>query len=64
MEPITWELFEKQVAECRLCSLCSQIKNKVPGQGDRRSPLMFIGEGPGRWRTRRAWPLWARRASC
>ena len=33
MEPISWELFEKQVAECRLCSLCSQIRHKVPGQG-------------------------------
>ena len=47
MEPISWELFEKQVAECRLCSLCAQIKHKVPGQGDRRAPLMLIGEGPG-----------------
>ena len=44
---ITWELFEKQVAECRLCSLCTGIRNKVPGQGDRQAPLMLIGEGPG-----------------
>ncbi len=47
MPDITWELFEKQVAECRLCSLCGQIRHKVPGQGDRSSPLMLIGEGPG-----------------
>ena len=32
---------------CRLCSLCRQIHHKVPGQGDRHAPLMFIGEGPG-----------------
>ena len=47
MDPITWELFERQVAECRLCPLYGQIRNKVPGQGDRNAPLMLIGEGPG-----------------
>ena len=44
---ITWELFEKQVEECRLCPLCQRIRHKVPGQGDRNAPLMLIGEGPG-----------------
>ena len=47
MEEITWELFERQVETCRLCPLCQQIRHKVPGQGDRNSPLMLIGEGPG-----------------
>ena len=47
MEPITWELFEQQVAACRLCPLWGQIRNKVPGQGDRNAPLMLIGERPG-----------------
>ena len=47
MPEITWELFDKQVAECRLCPLCRNIRNKVPGQGDREAPLMLIGEGPG-----------------
>ena len=47
MAEITWELFERQVEACRLCPLCQQIRNKVPGQGDRKSPLMLIGEGPG-----------------
>ena len=47
MEEMTWELFEKQVEDCRLCPLCQHILHKVPGQGDRHSPLMFIGEGPG-----------------
>ena len=46
-EGITWDLFEKQVEACRMCSLCRQIHHKVPGQGDRQSPLMLIGEGPG-----------------
>ena len=47
MEEITWELFEEQVQACRLCGLYQGIRHKVPGQGDRNSPLMFIGEGPG-----------------
>ena len=47
MNPITWELFERQVEECRLCPLYGQIRHKVPGQGDRNAPLMLIGEGPG-----------------
>jgi DNA polymerase len=47
VEEITWELFERQVEACRLCPLCQQIRHKVPGQGDRNSPLMLIGEGPG-----------------
>ena len=48
MAEITWELFERQVAECRMCGLCRNIHNKVPGQGDHEAPLMLIGEGPGR----------------
>ena len=44
---ISWELFDRQVEECRLCSLCRNIRHKVPGQGDRHAPLMLIGEGPG-----------------
>ena len=47
MTQVSWELLEKQVAACRMCSLCEGIHHKVPGQGDRQSPLMFIGEGPG-----------------
>ena len=47
MAEITWELFEEQVQACRLCGLYRGIQHKVPGQGDRNSPLMFIGEGPG-----------------
>ena len=47
MPEITWALFRQQVAACTLCPLYQGIRNKVPGQGDIHSPLMFIGEGPG-----------------
>lgn len=47
MPEITWALFQEQVSACALCPLHQGIRNKVPGQGDQASPLMFIGEGPG-----------------
>ncbi|MBE5803196.1 MAG: uracil-DNA glycosylase [Clostridiales bacterium] len=47
MAEISWELFDRQVAACGLCPLHRGIRNKVPGQGDKCAPLMFIGEGPG-----------------
>ena len=47
MSEISWSLFRQQVEACAMCPLCQGIRNKVPGQGDIHSPLMFIGEGPG-----------------
>ena len=47
MPEISWALFRQQVEACALCPLHQGIRNKVPGQGDIHSPLMFIGEGPG-----------------
>ena len=47
MPELSWALFRQQVAACTMCPLCQNIHNKVPGQGDIHSPLMFIGEGPG-----------------
>ncbi len=47
MPEITWELFDRQVEACGMCPLHEHIHHKVPGQGDRQSPLMLIGEGPG-----------------
>ena len=47
MADLTWEVFHQQVEACAMCPLHANIRHKVPGQGDTRSPLMFIGEGPG-----------------
>lgn len=47
MAEMTWESLLAQVEACRACPLCEHIHHKVPGQGDRTSPVMFIGEGPG-----------------
>ena len=44
---VSWEMLEQAIAGCEKCSLHTQIHHKVPGQGDRKAELMFIGEGPG-----------------
>ncbi|HMP77083.1 MAG TPA: uracil-DNA glycosylase [Kiritimatiellia bacterium] len=35
------------VAACKKCRLCESRTNVVPGQGNPRPEIMFIGEGPG-----------------
>ena len=47
MARVSWEVFDRQVAACTMCPLHEGIHHKVPGQGDKQTPLMFIGEGPG-----------------
>ena len=42
-----WDSLLAEIAQCSLCPLGSGAISRVPGQGDRRSPLMLIGEGPG-----------------
>jgi len=39
---------EKEIVNCKKCPLYLTRKNAVPGEGDLRSPIMFIGEAPGR----------------
>ncbi|HIH88695.1 TPA: uracil-DNA glycosylase [Candidatus Bathyarchaeota archaeon] len=36
------------VATCRQCGLCEGAKNRVNGEGDLDSRLVFVGEAPGR----------------
>jgi len=37
----------KQVAVCTKCSLSATRKNTVPGEGNPKAEILFIGEGPG-----------------
>jgi uracil-DNA glycosylase family 4 len=39
---------EAEIAECRRCRLCEGRSNPVPGEGDLDSPVVFVGEAPGR----------------
>ena len=46
MDPM--EELEKQVLECRNCTLCEKRTHVVFGCGNRNTDVMFVGEGPGR----------------
>ncbi len=37
-----------EIASCDRCGLCHTCTNHVPGEGDLDSPVVFIGEAPGR----------------
>ena len=45
---LTWENLENAVRTCRGCDLCAGRRNAVPGEGNRRAAVLFVGEGPGR----------------
>ena len=45
---VSWAQLEADVAACSRCRLCETRTNVVPGEGNPRAKLMFIGEGPGR----------------
>lgn len=44
---LNWENLDLCIRSCQACPLAFGCTQKVPGQGDRHSPLMLIGEGPG-----------------
>jgi len=44
----TLDEIHKQVVNCTKCSLCETRKNSVPGKGNPKSKVVFIGEAPGR----------------
>jgi len=45
---ISFPELEEKVLSCRLCPLASSRTQAVPGEGDKRAELVFVGEAPGR----------------
>jgi uracil-DNA glycosylase family 4 len=37
-----------EVINCKLCNLCRNRTNAVPGEGNSKASIMFVGEAPGR----------------
>lgn len=35
------------IEKCKKCGLCKGRKNAVPGEGDTKAKVVFVGEGPG-----------------
>lgn len=44
---LDWDALESACKSCTNCRLCETRTNVVFGVGDRTSPILFIGEGPG-----------------
>lgn len=42
------EIIGKEVRDCSKCQLCTGRTNAVPGVGNTKAKILFIGEGPGR----------------
>ncbi|MCX6560469.1 MAG: uracil-DNA glycosylase [Candidatus Aminicenantes bacterium] len=47
-DPSVLEELRRTILACRLCGLAQGRTQAVPGEGDPRAELMFVGEGPGR----------------
>lgn len=44
---MSWEELEMALIHCQRCGLCQRRHNVVPGEGNRKAEILFIGEGPG-----------------
>lgn len=43
-----WKSLEEEIRGCRKCRLANSRTNPVPGEGNKGSRVMFVGEAPGR----------------
>ena len=44
---VSWQSLTEEIRNCEKCDLCRGRTLPVPGEGNPRAELMFIGEGPG-----------------
>lgn len=47
-QDIDLESIASQIRHCNQCNLCQKRSNAVPGEGNPKASLLFIGEGPGK----------------
>lgn len=53
----SWEALKTDCADCRRCALCEGRTHLVFGVGNEKSPLLFVGEGPGEQEDRQGEPF-------
>jgi len=51
------QVLEGEVRSCPRCRLSETRKRAVPGEGERRAAVMFIGEAPGFWENEEGRPF-------
>ncbi|QQS61768.1 MAG: uracil-DNA glycosylase [Candidatus Moraniibacteriota bacterium] len=44
----TFEKLEGRIVKCYKCSLATTAKRKVPGSGNKKAHILFVGEAPGK----------------
>lgn len=54
---VSWQQLMEEISACEKCELCENRNNVVPGEGNPRARLMFIGEGPGAEEDRQGRPF-------
>ena len=54
---VSWAELYSEIEGCRKCRLCEGRSNVVPGEGNPKARLMFIGEGPGQEEDRQGRPF-------
>lgn len=45
--PDNWVRLEKKILTCKKCAISNNIRNYVVGTGNRKAPILFVGEAPG-----------------
>ena len=48
MTSVSLQQVHDEVVSCTKCELCKTRNNSVPGKGNHKSEIIFIGEAPGR----------------
>ncbi len=41
-------LIADEISKCKACNLCKERTNTVPGEGNEKAQILFIGEAPGK----------------
>ena len=47
-ESLSLKIIQEKVKVCKKCDLCNTRKNAVPGKGNQKADVVFIGEAPGK----------------
>jgi len=47
-ESLSLKIIQEKVKVCKKCDLCNTRKNAVPGKGNQKADIVFIGEAPGK----------------
>lgn len=54
---MTLEEISKKIKSCKKCRLCETAINAVPGEGNTKPDLAFIGEAPGKYEDEQGRPF-------